>query len=211
MNLGQIILSVQRQFGDESGAQIRRSDIKRWAHDAQIDIVRKTEVLQMHSETDVIKDDGSYDLPTDFIRLRRVTFDNIKLNRIELEELDDLAPDNQTHGSSTPTIYYVWGQKLFLYPKPDKAGTGKLDVYYLKMPDELSADQDVPEIPTHMHEDIVRYCLGRAKELNEDDAASQQIMFDYDARLALSRDEANNPSNNSYPAVRDIDTEYGGW
>jgi hypothetical protein len=215
MNLGNIKLAVQRQFGDESGAQITQSDITRWAHDAQVDIVRKTEVLQVHSETDVIKDDGSYDIPTDFIRIRRVTYNDKKLERIELEEVDALDKSRDKASSSTPLYYYMWGRQLWLYPKPSSAGQSNLDIYYLKMPTELVADQDVPEIPVHMHEDIVRYCLARAKELNEDDAKAQEVMMDYENRLTLSNDEANNPENDSYPAIRDIEggyvSEYGGY
>jgi len=211
MNLGQIIISVQRQFGDESGAQITRSDIVRWSNDAQVDIVRKTECLQVHSETDVIKDDGSYDVPFDFIKLRRVTFDGKRLARVELEELDNLNSDQSNSNSSYPEMFYVWGRKIWLYPKPSKSGTGNLDVYYVKMPNELVSDQDVPEIPTHLHEDIIRFCLIRAKELNEDDEKAQALMFEYDGRMAMSRDEVTNPEIESYPAVRDLDSMWGGW
>lgn len=211
MNLGQIIIAVQRQFGDESGAQITRSDIVRWANDALVDITRKTECLQVHAETDTLKDDGSYDVPFDFIRLRRVTYRGTRLSRVELEELDDLNPTQDTESSSNPFYFYVWGRRIFLYPKPSKAGEGTLDIYYVKMPDELVSDQDVPEIPSHMHEDIVRFCLIRAKELNEDDEKAQALMFEYDGRMAFARDEATNPEIESYPAVRDIESEYGGW
>lgn len=138
MNLSQIINAVQRQFGDESGAQITRSDIIRWANHGQVDIVRKTEALQIHAETDTLKDDGSYDLPTGYVRVRRVTFDGRKLERVELEELDDLVPDRDSNGeSSTPVYYYMWGSRLFIYPAPARAGAGNLDVYYVKMPNEL--------------------------------------------------------------------------
>lgn len=209
MNLGQIIMAVQRQFGDESGAQITRSDIIRWANDGQVDITRKTEILQVHSETDTIKDDGSYDLPFDHIRLRRISYRGDRLDRIELEELDELVPQQEKQAASHPKYYYVWGRKIWLYPKPSRNGEGKLDAYYVKMPDELKVDQDVPEIPVHMHEDIIRYCLARSKELNEDDSKAQEVMFDYENRIALSKDEAQNPEVASYPSVRDIEADFG--
>lgn len=212
MNLGQIILSVQRQFGDESGAQITRSDIIRWVNDAQIDITRKTECLQIHAETDAIKNDGSYDVPFDFIRLRRVTYKGKKLSRVDLEELDNIAPEREADSSSgSPAVFYVWGRKLWLHPNPSTGGEGVLDIYYVKMPEEVVSDVDVPEIPSHLHEDIIRFCLIRAKELNEDDEKAQALMHEYDGRMAFSRDEITNPEIESYPAVRDVDSEYGGW
>jgi hypothetical protein len=217
MNLGQIVASVQRQFGDESGAQITRSDIVRWSNDALVDITRKTEVLQVHAETDTLKEDGSYDLPHDHIRIRRVSYRGYRLKRTELEALDEAQPLQKGQAAGSPHAFYVWGRKIWLFPKPSRDGEGKLEIYYVKMPDELVADQDVPEIPPHMHEDIVRYCLARAKELDESDEKAQEIMADYAARIALSRDEAQNPEIESYPTVRDIDSEfpgytgYGGW
>ena len=205
MNLDTIILSVQRQFGDESDAQITRSDIIRWANEAQIDIVRKTDSLQVHAETDAVANDGSYSLPTGHVRIRRVTFNDYKLERTELEKLDDIYSNPEKIESSTPQYYYVWGNKLFLFPKPSSEGTGNLDVYYNKMPAELVGGSDVPEIPVHMHDDIGRFSLARAKELNEDDGKAQAVMMDYEARIALSKDESNNPEIDSYPSVRDID------
>ena len=218
MNLLQIISAVQRQFGDESGAQITTSDIIRWANDAQTDIVRKTEVLQIHAETDSVGNDGSYDLPSDFIRIRRVSYDGTKIDRIELEEIDDVRGSRgRGNTSGDPVWYYVWGTRLWLYPAPDENGIGNLDIYYVKAPDELVNSADIPEIPSHMHEDIVRYCLGRAKELDEEDGKAQEVMGDYEARLNLTRDEANNPEINTYPSIRDIeggfayDSYHGGW
>jgi hypothetical protein len=211
VNLGQIILSVQRQFGDTSGAQITVTDITRWANDAQIDIVRRTECLQIHAETNAIAADGSYYLPDDYVRLRRVTFDGVKLERVELEELDGIAGSREAgETTGSPGYFYVWGTRLWLYPAPASSGSGNLDIFYVKRPDTLENNSDIPEIPTHMHEDIVRFCLGRAKELDEEDGKAQEIMADYEARISLSRDETQNPEIDSYPSVRDIDGDYSG-
>lgn len=210
MNLGEIINRVQRQFGDEAEAQITRADITNWANDAQLDIVRKTECLQFHFETDSIANDGSYTFPIPFVRLRRVTFNGIKLKRIELEELDKIAGDREAQPKvGTPDRYYVWGNRLFLYPLPSKDGEGNLEIYCVKRPEALSGDQSIPEIPEHMHEDIVRYALARAKELDQEDDRSDMIMSEYEARVALSRDETQNPEIDSYPSVRNLDGDLG--
>lgn len=204
MNLGEIKTSVKRLFGDESGAQITDADIVRWANDGQVDIVRKTECLQKKTEFNVTANDESYDLPADSIRLRRVELDGKALSRVELEELDNVVPDRNVTGTSSgsPVVYYVWGQTLWLYPKPETAGTSNLDLFYLKRPAALAVDADIPEIPVHMHEDIVRYCLARAKELDEEMEQARNIFMDYETRVMLSRDEAQNPENDTYPAVR---------
>lgn len=206
MNLGEIITRVQRQFGDDSGAQITQADIIRWSNDAQVEIVRQTECLQIHAETDSIADDGSYDVPTDFIRLRRVTYEGIPLHRTNLEDLDGSTRGAIAEG--TPTKYYLWGEKLFLHPVPTSSGSGVLDIYYLKRPDTLVASNDVPEIPVHLHEDIVRYCLARAKELDEEDGKAQEVMSDFSLRMMQAREEQFSNEQDSYTAVRALPGDY---
>lgn len=210
MNLGDIKRRVKRQFGDEAGAQITDADITDWANDAQIDITRKTECLQEHVETDSVAADASYDVPTDFLRLRLVEYNGKKLDRVELEERNQL---NKYATNSSPTgepqIYYVWGRKIWLYPAPESSGTGVLDIFYVKHPAEMSGDSDIPEIPTQYHEDIVRYCLARAKELDEEDEKAESTMQDYEYRVLLSKDEEQNPESDSYPAVRALPGDEG--
>lgn len=203
MDLGEIKDEVKSQSGDESGALITDADITRWVNFGQIDLVRKTDVLQEHAETDAVASDGSYTVPDDYVKLRRVTYDGQKLARTNLEELDNLHPNrDKTNPTGTPTHYYVWGRKLWVYPAPANLGVGLLDIYYVPRPAELINDSDIPEVPVTMHEDLVRYCLARAKEKDEETQDAQNIMADYENRVMLSRDESQNEEIDSYPAVR---------
>lgn len=202
MNTGDIVTRVQRQFGDESGAQITRADIVRWANDGQIDIVRQTEVLQEHRETNVLTEEGSYALPENFMLMSRVTFDNNVLVERKLRDLDLGNRAIDTVSSGTPTAYYQWGRNIYLYPKPSVGGSGNLDIWYVKLPDTLIDDLDTPEIPTHMHEDLVRYCIARARELDSDYEAAQIAGAEYEGRIAQIRHELTTQPVDSYPAVR---------
>jgi hypothetical protein len=203
MNLGDIITRVQRQFGDESEVQITKDDIKRWVNDGQVDITRRTECLQAHSESSAVALDGTYKLPTDFLLMKRVTYDSKPVWPITPELADKFYP-NRDLGESTgiPNKYWVWAGVLHLYPPPAVAGTANLDIWYVRTPATLANDGDVPEIPYHMHEDIVRYAFARAKELDEDDAKAASVMSEYEARLIQGRYETNNPQGDSYAAVR---------
>lgn len=205
MNVREIMTRVQRQFGDESGAQITEDDILRWCNDGQLDIARRTECLQSHAETSSAADDGSYELPDEFMFARRVTFDNILLHRIELETLDGMHGtyrDREGAFTGEPESYYIWGHKLYIYPAPSAPGVGNLDIFFVRTPALLRFDTDVPEIPLHMHEDLVRYCLTRAKELDEDWDAAKMIGGEYDARVLNARHETKDPYIDTYPAVR---------
>lgn len=210
MNLAEIKTSVKRQFGDESGAQITEADITRWANDAIRDIVRKVEITNQHRETAAVAEDGSYELPDNFMYIARVTFDNRLINERKLQDLDLDSRAVDTAGSGTPESYYIWNNTLYLYPAPSRGGSGNLDIWYVSQPAALTSDTDVPEIPTYMHEDIVRYCLARAKELDEDWAASQIFDADYEARVMQARYEKSAQPTDSYPSVRTLPGDDGG-
>lgn len=216
MNLQDIITRTQRSFGDDSGAQITVADITRWANDAQLDIVRKTECLESHRETNAIASDGSYTLPPDLMFLKRVTFNGTRLQQTSTQALDGQTSGLDLASSATPTQFYLWGNVLKLFPSPSVGGSGNLDIFYIKTPVTLVGVNDTPEIPIRMHEDIVRYCLARANELDEDTASAQRMMADYDARMAQSLFEQKSQAVDTYPSIRltpGDDERYGvtGW
>lgn len=216
MNLGEIKTAVQRQFGDESGVQITEADITRWANDAQTDIVRKTEITNQHRETAVVSGDAGYELPANFMAMARVTYNNRVLPERELKDIDLSNTTSDAGGSGTPEAYYVWSNTLYLYPAPSTSGTGNLDIWYVSRPATLVNNADIPEIPVHMHEDIVRYCLSRAKELDEDYEASVLFRADYEDRILQARYEQTAQPVDTYPAVRALPDDEGngpfyGW
>lgn len=202
MILSDIILAVQRQFGDTSGAQISTADIIRWANEGQLEIVRKTECLQQHRETNVVLSDGSYELPSNFLMMKRVTLDNTLLKFRLLEDLDNTSSGVDTSSSATPSYYYTWGNTLFLYPTPSTSGTGNLDIWYICSPTTLINNADIPDIPAWLHYEIVRYCLARAKELDDDMDNARVIYADYQGRLNEAQYELHSQPLDSYPAVR---------
>lgn len=202
MNVEDIKTRVFRQFGDESGAQIDESDIIRWVNDAQIDIVRRTEILQKEGTIiPVLTGTDEYDPPVDFMFPRRATLDGVLLQRTTVEEMDMYQGNREADGmSGLPDRYYIRGLKFVLYPVPES--DGDLVVLYVRQPTAVTAVGDVPEIPLYMHEDIVRYCLQRAKELNEDFDQADRIGADYEQRTNKAREESQSPHGDSYPAVR---------
>lgn len=204
MNLGQIILAVQRMFGDTSGIQINEDDIMRWANQAQIDIARKVECIQEHITTSSIGADASYPLPENFLSAKRVTFNDAVLNPTTLEKADITWPSREVEPipQGTPTSYFVWRNSLYLYPAPSQDQSDVLEVFYVRIPAPMFSDDDTPEIPETLHEDIIRYCLMQAKELDEDSGEATKLRVEYLDRMAESRDEAWNKYADSYPAVR---------
>lgn len=204
MNLGEIITAVQRQFGDESEVQVKKLDIIRWANQAGIDIARKTECVQDHAQTSSLTSDNSYTLPENYLGIRRVTYDDIVLQPTSMEIIDQDMPsrDKAPVQTGTPVQYYIWANTLYLHPAPQAGGTGNLDIFYYRTPALVSGNEDIIEIPAYYHEDVIRYCLARAKELDNDHDVSRVVMQEYNERIVQSMYEQQNPGSRSYPAVR---------
>lgn len=209
MNLGEIVTSVQRQGGDSSGALITRLDVVRWANDGQLEITKKTECLSAHRQTDSSSDDGTYDLPVDFLMMQRVTYNDVPLIKKLLSDLDAISSYVDTTSADTPRYWYTSDNVLNLYPKPNASGSGNLDIWYVRTPTELVDDNDTPEIPTWMHKEIIQYCKVQAKELDDDQEGQQRAQEAFNRNVGEIDYELNVQPTDSYPAVRCLPGDMG--
>lgn len=205
MNLGDIIISVQRQFGDDTEAQITTEDISRWANDGQLEIARRTEVLLLTHTTETVIEQREYPLPADFLRANRVMVNGTVIKRTSSSSLDIVAPsrDVTPYRGGTPTGYYIRRKTIQLYPAPEAVVS--LVIEYNARPTTLVETDDIPEIPVEMHQDIVRYCMIRARELDGDRTGAKEANIEFDARLSISADENWNPYSDTYPSIREVD------
>lgn len=202
-NLSDVVRRVQRIFGDDFETQIRTSDIKDWANEALVIIVRQTECLQATAQFTYGPTTDGVDLPTDFIGEKRITFDGVALDRTQIGELDDLGVDTTTAQGSMPVKYYIWGPKLYLYPRPSVAVTNGLTLWYIQHPGTQTDVNEQLPIPIDFHDDVVRMCLIRARELNEDYEQAARLQEEVNARLGMARDDQQNRVRETYPVVRD--------
>lgn len=212
MQLSELITRVRKQLGDETSAEHSDSDIVGWINEAQLDIARKTETLQSHSQIDNIEDEECYGVPADFIKLRRVTYNGVLLKPTTLEKLDSFYPNRDKDGPVTgvAAYYYVWANKLYLYPAPEEAGTGLLDIWYTRAPIDLSATAPSasPEIPIHFHRDLVVFAVAKGKEAQEEQGISNSMLDRYEVNLSQARDETLTKTNDSYPSVRELASDW---
>lgn len=210
MNLGEIKQRAKRILGDDSGALYAEDDFIRWINDAQIDIARKTEVLQDFSTYSIVAAQQEYDLPDDFIKIVKISYNGITLKSTTLQEIDSLSPSRDSDSyRDSPYRWYIWGNRLWIHPLPVSDVTDALRIFYVFRPPTLISDNDIPAIPVQMHEDIVQYCVAQGRDLNEDYAGSQLSMGRYEQKVMMSRDEAKDPSMESYPSIRTLPGDMG--
>jgi hypothetical protein len=201
MNLQDIIRRVQRLYGDSAEAQVYVTDIIDWVNDAQFMLNRDLELLLTSASLDVDATTAvsGWALPVDYVKSVVVKFKQVALVYTpynEVKAFTGVIP------ASDPSWYYIWSNKLMLYPTAISRGTGLVYHEYVRSPLILKSSTDIPELPAAYHLDLVRYCLLRAKELNEDEQAVNRINSEWVAAVAESKFQSN-PHENSYPVVRD--------
>lgn len=191
---------VKNIFGDTSGAQINDPMILDWIVDGQKDICRKAECLEAPYTANIVAGTDQYAYPTDFIKEQRLTVGGLKLARLTMQSIDILYPDRaQTPASGNPLYYFHWARKLNLYPIPGYNITSGLVLWYIRYAAPLGS---TPEIPDLYHEDLVRYCLIRAHETDQEWAATQQAKAEYDSRLLQTIYDSQVDQAEEYPSVR---------
>lgn len=193
---GDVKTRVQRTFGDEAGSQVTAADVYRWINDAQREIAIANDLLQVKGTKDAVASDPTYSLPTDILKLLSVKYNGINLRALNLQEADEIIGTidqtvAQGYPTGTPTHYWIFAGEINLYPAPDAALTGGIQIYYLKQPTEVTGDADDIGLPVEYFNRVVEYCLAQAYELDENYEAAQTKLAQFKAGVAeLSQNEA---------------------
>ena len=200
---------VRNIFGDLTGAQITDSEINAWLNEALLKISGQSEFIGDHAETNVVANQRAYNLAPDTIKIERVELDEVKLSKTTLQELDTFS-DTHSTVTGSPKWYYIWGEKLYLYPTPTESGTGNLDIWYKRYPAVLVSDEQIPEIPDHLHYTMVRFALMRAKEKDEEFQDAAQIESGVQQELGEHAHEESTREEETYPGVTPT-ADDAGW
>lgn len=109
-----------------------------------------------------------YTIPAGTLTILRCEWNSLKLQRIDLTELDQVEGTayGGTSSSGSPIYYYVWGTKIGFSPIPDAAQTAKL--WINKEPTALDSSSSAFTVPSEYGKYIIDPCLGTfyAKDKN---------------------------------------------
>lgn len=99
-------------------------------------------------------------------------------NYLDFRQFNARFPLPENNEPGTPTIWTIYGGKLYLNQPTDADYT--LTMFYLKTPTLLTAGEDVPELPSEFEEILVLGAYYRVLERNEDfDQAAYVKQGDY--------------------------------
>ena len=196
MILREAVKQVQRIFGDDNEIQVDVSDITDWINNAILKIARESEYFQQVSTT--AYGTSGLTLPDGFFAEKRVTYNDIALNKTSLLELDDLGANITSNAA--PAWFYIWGTTLFLYPVPNDGGL--LKVWFTAIPGRITDPDSQLPLPVEFHADVVRMALVNARELDQDYNEAARISNEVTTSMAMIRHDQMNRSKETYPVVR---------
>lgn len=115
----------------------------------------------------------------------------VDLIRITAEWLDENYGSWRSATSSDPQYYYIEGDRIVVYPKPDTSGTNYFWIHYNKKPTAMTDDSHYPFgnsviIPqlTPLHKAIIHYFEWQAKTIAAEPAENvKEAMVSFYAQV----------------------------
>lgn len=158
--LASLVTKTQQRVSDTGYSS---SEIKDYINDTQNDVFNEYRLDLMKtsinftvtpSVADITNGNGLPSTYVEAISLRDYTTGQAKdIPFIDLDDLISLHADYDTHTAGQPQYAYFADNTINLFPAP--LGAYTLTLRYYKRPTELSADADVPEIPSEFGEMLV--------------------------------------------------------
>lgn len=203
---------VKRQFGDESGAQLKDADIIDWINDAQKEIYTKNNLGQKIGTLPTISGTRTYAFPVDLMRLLSVKFNGMTLAEMTQQDIDTFLPqdDGASTVQGTPERYYTYAQTIYLYPVPNLVKN--LTIRYNRFPTDVAVDGDNTDVDKIYDNRILDFCHAMGKQLDGDMQGYVMFMQRFEGKVnATLDDEFEKQAMMFYPSIsvsaRDSDEE----
>jgi hypothetical protein len=201
-----VITAVKRQFGDESGVQLSDADIIRWINDAQDVIVSKNKVLKAKSTSSAVDGQASYTFPSDSIyQVESLHFNGYRVPNMTFPEAEEhiFASDPLNVALGDPVLWYEWGGTFTFWPTPNS--NSSIDIYFTKRPTPVTTTASVISLPDKYYQDVVRYVMQQAYEMDEDFQNSAAKMQQFETGLNEKYDEERTAQNMTYETITTYD------
>lgn len=190
--LSDIVTKVQLRVRDTGYST---TEIINYINDTQNDVFNEyslpfMQATQTYTLTAGVSDitNGS-GLPTNYVQAIDLLLTSAGREKVltykDFKEIDVLYPDSDDQTANpqgVPNFWYYYGETIRVYPEPD---TGyDLTLRYYKKPTLLSANSDVPEIPSEFEELLVVGAGYRVLQVKDNYDQAGILQNKYDELLA---------------------------
>jgi len=176
-----------------------------WVNEGMMRLFRATKVSRSRATFPggFTAGENEYDLPADCLFVVDVTAAGKSLHASTRDAIAD------THGEplespGTPTDYWVWGRRLFLYPVPDTGG--ELCIWYYQRPDRAEDEADTLQLPDEWTDALVNYVVWRAFLADHDAGMASIYRAEFEAGIRELEEDSNPPHMDGPRIVRFVDT-----
>lgn len=203
-----VIKYVQRQFGDESGVQIKSEDVIRWINSGQTEIFRRNEPLKATSSADLVNGQHTYTFPGGILKIQSILVNGVPVPARTYQEAEEYILSNDPNRTQTgqSQIWYEWGGDFTLWPTPDSNVVGGIVIKYIQAPTEVNTETDTLSIPDMYFNRLVEYVLSQAYELDENWNAADMKATQFGSNLESQLNQ-NNVQRNTYPTITVLDED----
>jgi len=200
-----VLITVKRQFGDESGVQLTDSDIIRWVDDAQREVIMNNPEINA-TVVSINVTAGTYQYPIlasipNIEIVRSVHYDGQILRNMSFQSAQEyIIRNTSSQNNGTPTFWYEYAGTLNLWPVPQTSLTGGLQDFFLARPPENKSTGDVLTVPDSYFNAIITYVMKQAMNMDENFQAAQA----YDQQFEISMQKLANRTQseqNTYPTI----------
>lgn len=200
-----VITSVNRQFGDESGVQITSADIIRWINDGQREIVIKNpEVNQAMVNINVVA--GQTQFPVlanipDIMVIHSIHFRGQILRAMSfVQAQEQIIQSDDTRTQDTPLFWYEYAGVINVWPIPTTDYAGGLTIFYSSAPAVVDSTSAPLTVPDSYFKALVDYCTAQAHELDQDFAAANVKAQQFETSIQVQANRTRS-EDNTYPTI----------
>lgn len=197
--------AVKRSFGDESGVQLEEADIIMWINDAQDEIVKRNRILKATSSSVSIIGQQDYTFPSEnILQIESLHYNGVRLPNMTFAEAEEkVIGQDPSDSLGEPILWYEWGGKFSFYPVPATAQA--IVLYYTETPAKVVNVNDLLSVTDKYYQDVVRYVLQQAYEMDEDANMSQMKQKQFDDSISALGEEERTAQNMTYDVITLID------
>lgn len=158
----QIEDAARRKYNSVGSSFFAQAEIWDLIYQAECEIATDTKMLEYRTLVSggTVAGTQAYAYPSGILEVRRIEVDGQRLDKISLDEDDNITLfDANATDQGRPIYYYDWGSTIYLRPVPDTSSL-QIRVYGYREPALVTSASQSLEVPAIHHMRIVDKVVG---------------------------------------------------
>lgn len=208
MTVTEVNTHSRRKYNSVGNNFFSDEEIYNYIYEACLEMAEHAFIIERTYSTVSVTGQLQYSYPTNLVSIKRVVYDGLKLQPIDMRE-DDLITGSNENSTTTgsPRYYFVWNNTINLRPIPDQDAKA-IEVYGYAQPQPVS-NTSVLEIPSIFHMALSDFVTAQmcAKDQNTQMAGFYYGRWERSLQRALAF-QARKNRKDGFQASKDDDVMY---